>query len=112
MMYKGITCVLLAAIFWGTGGVTGQFLYTNYGVDPVWLVMVRQIVAGSLFLAYSKLYLKDSVIPILKEFPWSILIFSFPIIFLIGFYTILYLILKEGERTIKNVREHFNNDNS
>lgn len=88
MMHKGIICVLLAAIFWGTGGVTGQFLYTNYGVDPVWLVMVRQIVAGSLFLAYSKLYLKDSVIPILKEFPWSILIFSFPGILgaQLGFY--------------------------
>ncbi len=77
-MYKGIVCVLLAAIMWGTGGVAGQFLYTYQGTDPVWLVMVRQLVAGTLFLAYSKLVLKEKLLALLREFPVSILIFSFP----------------------------------
>lgn len=77
-MYKGIVCVLVAAVMWGTGGVAGQYLYTNHGTDPVWLVMVRQLVAGTLFLAYSKLVLKERLLSLLKEFPCSILVFSFP----------------------------------
>ena len=32
-MYKGIICVLIAAIFWGTGGVSGQYLYMNYNFE-------------------------------------------------------------------------------
>lgn len=43
---------------------------------------------------------------------YCVLIFSFPIVFIIGFYVIFYLILKEGERTIKNVKEHLYSDNS
>lgn len=87
-MFKGIICVLLAAIFWGTGGVSGQFLYTNYHTDAVWLVMVRQIVAGCIFLLYSKLVLKNNIFGLLKEFPVATLIFSFPGILgaQLGFY--------------------------
>lgn len=76
-MYKGIICVLIAAIFWGTGGVSGQYLYMNYNLNPVWLVMVRQILAGSIFLSVSHFIYKDNVLGLLKEYPCSILIFSF-----------------------------------
>ena len=87
-MYKGIACVLIAAIFWGTGGVAGQFLYTYHQVDAVWLVMVRQILAGLLFLSYSKLVLKDKIWSLPKTFPVDILVFSFPGILgaQLGFY--------------------------
>ena len=49
-MLKGIVLIVLAAAFWGLGGVAGQYLFQYHQVDAVWLVMVRQIVAGFLFL--------------------------------------------------------------
>ena len=44
-MLKGIILIVLAAAFWGLGGVAGQYLFQYHQVDAVWLVMVRQIVA-------------------------------------------------------------------
>lgn len=76
-MYKGFICVLVAALFWGTGGVAGQYLYTRHFLDPIWLVMVRQILAGMVFLGYSLLWEKDDVFGILKEYPVGILVLSF-----------------------------------
>ncbi len=47
---KGTVLILIAASAWGLGGVAGQYLFNNYGTDAVWLVMVRQIMAGVIFL--------------------------------------------------------------
>jgi len=87
-MFKGIISVLLAAIFWGTGGVCGQYLFTHSHIDAVWMVMVRQIVAGSLFLCYSKFILKDKLLELWREYPLQTLVFSFPGILgaQLGFY--------------------------
>ena len=52
-MLKGIVLIVLAAAFWGLGGVAGQYLFQYHQVDAVWLVMVRQIVAGGMFLLYT-----------------------------------------------------------
>lgn len=76
-MYKGFVCVLVAALFWGTGGVAGQYLYTRHFLDPIWLVMVRQILAGLAFLGYSVFFEKENIWAILKEFPVSVLVLSF-----------------------------------
>lgn len=36
----------------GTGGVAGQFLFQFYDVGAPWLIAVRQIIAGVVFLGY------------------------------------------------------------
>lgn len=75
--YKGVFCIILSAVFWGLGGVAGQFLFTYHQTDPIWLCMVRQIIAGALFLLYTVLVRKESIFAIFKDFPIGILIFSF-----------------------------------
>ena len=75
-MYKGIILVLAAAILWGTGGVVGQYLYTR-AVDPFWLILVRQIIAGVLFLSYAKFMAKENIWQMLKEHTLELVIFSF-----------------------------------
>lgn len=49
---SGAVFVLLSAAMWGISGVCGQFLFENYHPDPTWLIVVRQLVAGMLFLGY------------------------------------------------------------
>ena len=46
----GSLLVMLSAAMWGFSGVCGQFLFENYHPDPVWLIAVRQVAAGFLFL--------------------------------------------------------------
>ena len=48
----GALMVMLSAAMWGLSGVCGQFLFESYRPDPVWLIAVRQIAAGILFLLY------------------------------------------------------------
>ena len=49
----GALMVMLSAAMWGLSGVCGQFLFENYHPDPVWLIAVRQVAAGLLFLLYT-----------------------------------------------------------
>lgn len=50
--YHGIMLVLLSAAAWGLGGVSGQYLYQWHGVTAPWLITVRQLLAGLIFLVY------------------------------------------------------------
>lgn len=76
-MLKGIFYVFIAASVWGGGGVAGQYMFQLHGVDAIWAVMVRQIVAGGLFLLFTGLGLKKNIFEVLKDHPWKILSFSF-----------------------------------
>jgi len=49
----GALMVMLSAAMWGLSGVCGQFLFEHYHPDPVWLIAVRQVAAGLLFLLYT-----------------------------------------------------------
>ncbi len=92
-MLKGILCIIGAATLWGMGGVSGQYLYTYHNADPIWLVMVRQIIGGSLFLLYSSLIQKQNVVAALRSHPRDMLEFSFGGILTsqLGFYYMISL---------------------
>ncbi len=49
---RGIACTLVGGACWGFSGTCASFLFENYGVQTPWLVCVRQVTAGLLFLAY------------------------------------------------------------
>lgn len=48
---KGIICVLLAAILWGSSGVCAQYIMENNHVSPAWLTMLRLLFSGVIILA-------------------------------------------------------------
>ena len=76
-LLKGILLIVGAATCWGMGGVAGQYLNQYHQADMVWLCMVRQILAGLLFLLYAALVQKQNVFAILKEHPIDTIEFSF-----------------------------------
>lgn len=76
-MLKGIMLIVMAAACWGLGGVAGQYLFQYHQVDAVWLVMVRQIVAGGMFLLYTAAVLKENIFIILRQHFLGLLCFSF-----------------------------------
>ncbi len=46
----GILMTILGGVGWGFSGACAQFLFSNYGVDPRWVVCVRLLGAGFIFL--------------------------------------------------------------
>lgn len=83
----GIIYVLLAASFWALGGISAQFLFENYRISATWLVMLRQVGAGVIFLIIAFSRGNDLLTPLRKDFK-SIVIFSILGVFCLqyGFY--------------------------
>ncbi|AFJ47836.1 EamA family transporter [Shimwellia blattae] len=47
---KGMLCVLLAAVLWGSSGVCAQYIMDNNQVSPAWLTMLRLVFSGVIIL--------------------------------------------------------------
>lgn len=76
-MIKGSLLIVGAAACWGMGGVAGQYLNQYHQVDMIWLCMMRQILAGLLFLCYAVFIQKQDICFVLRKQPLDILEFSF-----------------------------------
>ena len=49
-MLTGAACALLGGAFWGFSGTAASALFDVYHVDTMWLMSVRQLLAGALFM--------------------------------------------------------------
>lgn len=49
--FKGMIITALGASMWGFGAVAGKIVMGEHGVDPVWMVTLRLICAGLIFLS-------------------------------------------------------------
>ena len=49
---QGVLMIIVAAVLWGTSGVCGQYLFEQYPTDASWMITVRQLAAGALFLGW------------------------------------------------------------
>jgi len=65
-MAKGIFLVILATAMWGISGVCGQFLFQRCGAEALWLITVRQISAGLVFMLLL-LWRKEDIFAIWKN---------------------------------------------
>lgn len=50
-LIMGVLATLVGGSFWGFSGTSASFLFDTYHVDTLWLMSVRQILAGLLFMA-------------------------------------------------------------
>lgn len=75
-MLKGVILILLAATAWGMGGVAGQYLYQYHEAEAVWMVMMRQLLAGTLFLSYAALVQKQPIFQAVRTMPRDMLLFA------------------------------------
>ncbi len=48
---RGVVYTLVGGTFWGLNGTVCSWLMSNYAVDPLWLVCLRELTACWLFLA-------------------------------------------------------------
>ncbi|MDD1389399.1 DMT family transporter [Pediococcus pentosaceus] len=50
---KGLLFAILGSVLWGGSGTAAQFVFHHQSIDPIWLVGVRLLTAGSLLIVYS-----------------------------------------------------------
>lgn len=54
--FIGVVATLLGGAFWGFSGTSASFLFSNYQIDTMWLMCVRQIGAGAIFMVFVLLF--------------------------------------------------------
>lgn len=57
----GILFTILGGVGWGFSGACAQFLFSNYGVDPSWIVCVRLLGAGLIFVLLASLIDRENL---------------------------------------------------
>ena len=62
----GVLATLFGGIFWGFSGTSASYLFDVYQVDTVWLLSIRQLVAGAMFMVVILLFDRARFIQLLK----------------------------------------------
>ena len=50
-LLRGSLCTMLGGVCWGFSGTCGQYLFTRYGVNSLWLTCLRLLSGGVIMLA-------------------------------------------------------------
>lgn len=53
MNLRGMACALVGGALWGFSGTAVSYLFRSSGIDPMWVMSVRMVLAGILFLLFS-----------------------------------------------------------
>ncbi len=53
MNLRGMACALVGGALWGFSGTAVSYLFRSSGIDPMWVMSVRLVLAGILFLLFS-----------------------------------------------------------
>lgn len=53
MNLRGVACALAGGALWGFSGTAVSYLFRSSGIDPMWVMGVRMVLAGILFLLFS-----------------------------------------------------------
>ncbi len=63
----GVLATLFGGLFWGFSGTCADFLFENYAVDTLWLMCMRQLVSGLLFLAIILMHDRERLVALLTN---------------------------------------------
>lgn len=63
----GVVATLLGGIFWGFSGTSASYLFAHYQIDTIWLLSVRQLLAGAMFMVVIVLFDRVRFIQLLKN---------------------------------------------
>lgn len=62
---KGALATLLGGTFWGFSGTSASYLFEHFQVDTLWLLSVRQLCAGALFMVVILLFDRERFMQLL-----------------------------------------------
>lgn len=87
----GVIATLLGGSFWGFSGTSASFLFANYQVDTMWLMAVRQLGAGVLFMLFIVLFDRERMVKLLTT-PRDLFVLGLLTVFGVFFNQLFYLL--------------------
>lgn len=99
----GTIATLVGGSFWGFSGTAASFLFDHYHVDTAWLMSVRQLFAGLLFIAVALAFDRQRLIKLWtsRADRRSLLLFAaFGLLFNQFFYLLTVRITNAGTATV------------
>ncbi|MFZ2757136.1 MAG: DMT family transporter, partial [Atopobiaceae bacterium] len=64
---RGVACTIVGGVFWGLSGTCSKYLMSSCGIDPLWLVVVREVAASLIFLAVAAATDRDRVLALPRD---------------------------------------------
>ena len=63
----GVLATLFGGIFWGFSGTSASYLFAHYQIDTIWLLSIRQLLAGAMFMVVILLFDRVRFVQLLKN---------------------------------------------
>ena len=105
--FKGYLLVIVASSLWGISGTVAQKLFAEDGVTVEWLVTVRLLVSGILFLLYAFLKLgKRQVFEVFQHKSSVIHLLIFGIIGMLGVQYTFFAAIDEGNAAVATLLQY------
>lgn len=64
---RGVLCTTIGGTFWGFSGTCGQYLLTNFDVNPLWMTCVRVLTTGIVLTAVAAVRRRDALRSLLRQ---------------------------------------------
>ncbi|MBD3109774.1 EamA family transporter [Bacillus sp. AGMB 02131] len=105
--FKGYLLVILASSLWGVSGTVAQKLFAEDGVTVEWLVCVRLLLSGVLFLFYAFVKLgRQQVLEVFQHKSSIIHMIIFGIVGMLGVQYTFYAAINEGNAAVATLLQY------
>ena len=104
---KGYIMVIIASSFWGISGTVAQSLFSEDKVTVEWLVTVRLLISGILFLLY--VYFKNGKEDLFQIFRNKSYVLHFVIFGILGMFSVQYtffVAINEGNAAVATLLQY------
>ena len=89
---RGVLLTLIGGTCWGFSGASGQFLFTHYQANPMWLTSMRMCFAGLLITLFGALTQKEAMKRLVSQKKDLIKTFGFGFVLMLCQFTYLQAI--------------------
>lgn len=99
----GVLAALFGGTFWGFSGTAASILFDNYHVETTWLMSMRLLGSGALFMVYIMVFARDSLKKLLSRPRHLVTLAGFAVFGMITnqlFYLLAVRITNPGTATV------------
>ena len=89
---RGVLLTLIGGTCWGFSGASGQFLFTHYQANPMWLTSMRMCFAGLLITLFGALTQKEAMKRLVSQKKDLLKTFGFGFVLMLCQFTYLQAI--------------------
>lgn len=103
---KGTTLAILAAIFWGISGTSGQYLFEQKGLNVEWLITTRLLMSGFVLLVFTQFGQKTTIFGIWRNRKDAAQLFVFSMVGMLAVQYTYFAAIKHSNAATATVLQY------